>query len=53
MNDYYYLTVIYQLETPNFGDVANALHLTKPSISAMVQRLMKNGLVSKIQSERR
>ncbi|UZQ49190.1 MarR family transcriptional regulator [Clostridium kluyveri] len=51
MNDYYYLTVIYQLETPNFGDVANALHLTKPSISAMVQRLMKNGLVSKIQSE--
>jgi DNA-binding MarR family transcriptional regulator len=51
INDYYYLTVIYQLGMPNFGDVANALHLTKPSISAMVQRLMKNGLVSKIQSE--
>lgn len=51
MNDYYYLAVIYQLGTPNFGDVADALHLTKPSISAMVQRLMKNGLVSKIQSK--
>lgn len=51
MNDYYYLTVIYQLGTPNFGEVAEELHLTKPSISAMVQRLIKNGLVTKIQSE--
>jgi Transcriptional regulators len=51
MNDYYYLTVIYQLGTPKFGDIADALHLTKPSISAMVQRLIKNELVTKVQSD--
>lgn len=50
MNDYYYLTVISQLENPNLGDVANELKLTKPAISAMVQRLIKNDLVEKIQS---
>lgn len=51
MNDYYYLTVIYQLGEPNFSDVAKALHLTKPSISAMVRRLSRNGLVKKTQSD--
>jgi len=50
MNDYYYLTVIYQLGNPNLGDVAKELKLTKPSISAMVQRLIKNDLIEKIQS---
>lgn len=50
MNDYYYLTVISQLENPNLGDVANKLKLTKPAISALVQRLIKNGLAEKIQS---
>lgn len=51
MNDYYYLTVIYQLGNPNLGDVAKELKLTKPSISAMVQRLIKNDLIEKVQSE--
>ena len=52
MNDYYYLTVIYQLGKPNLGEVATALNLTRPSISAMVQRLIKNELVIKTQSEK-
>jgi DNA-binding MarR family transcriptional regulator len=52
MNDYYYLTVIYQLGNPNLGEVANALNLTKPSISAMVQRLIKNELIIKAQSDK-
>ncbi|HEX2947833.1 MAG TPA: MarR family transcriptional regulator [Clostridia bacterium] len=52
MNDYYYLTVIYQLGTPKLGEVAEELHLTKPSISAMVQRLSGNGLVEKVQSDK-
>jgi DNA-binding MarR family transcriptional regulator len=51
MNDYYYLTVIYQLGNPNLGDVAKELKLTKPSISALVQRLTKNDLIKKIQSD--
>lgn len=50
MNDYYYLTVISQLENPNLGDIARELKLTKPAISAMVQRLIKNDLVEKLQS---
>ena len=52
MNDYYYLTVIYQLGNPNLSDVAKELNLTRPSISAMVQRLLKNDLIQKIQSEK-
>lgn len=52
MNDYYYLTVIYQLGRPNLGEVADALNLTRPSISAMVQRLIKNDLVVKTQSDK-
>lgn len=52
MNDYYYLTVIYQLGNPNLSDVSKELNLTKPSISAMVQRLIKNDLIHKVQSEK-
>lgn len=51
MNDYYYLTVIYELNNPKFSEIAEALHLTKPSISAMVKRLTESGLVNKVQSE--
>lgn len=50
MNDYYYLTVIGQLGNPNLGDVAKELKLTKPAITAMVQRLIKKGLIEKRQS---
>ncbi len=50
INDYYYLTVIHQLGSPNLGDVARELRLTKPSISAMVQRLIKNDLIERVQS---
>lgn len=50
LNDYYYLTVISQLGSPNLGDVARELKLTKPAISVMVQRLIKNDLVEKLRS---
>lgn len=51
INDYFYLTKIYSLGTPNFGEVAKELNLTKPAISALVNRLSKNGLIQKTQSE--
>lgn len=51
MNDYYYLTSIYQLGTPKLGEVANKLNLTKPAISALVRRLEKNELIIKTQSQ--
>lgn len=50
INDYYYLTEIYQLGKPKLGDLAVKLNLTKPAISAMVRRLEKNQFVEKIQS---
>lgn len=51
LNDYYYLTSIYQMGSPNFGQVAEALNLSKPAISALVKRLIKNGLIEKVQSK--
>lgn len=51
MNDYYYLTTIYYLKKPNFGELAEELKLTKPAVSAMVKRLIRNNLVEKLQSE--
>lgn len=51
MNDYYYLTSIYQLGAPKLGDLATKLNLTKPAISALVKRLEKNELIVKTQSK--
>lgn len=49
-NDYYYLTVIYYMERPNLSQVAEALQLTKPAISALICKLSKLGLIQKVQS---
>lgn len=51
ITDYYYLTMIYNMENPNLGEIAEKLKLTKPAISALVKRLEKNELVNKIKSE--
>ena len=50
ISDYYYLTAIYNMERPNFGDVADALNLTKPAVSALIKRLIRHELIQKIQS---
>lgn len=49
-NDYYYLTTIYYLGKPRFSQVAQALKLTKPAVSAIVRKLAGLGLVEKKQS---
>ena len=51
ISDYYYLLAIHNMKHPNFGDVAEALSLTKPAISALIKRLQKNNLIEKVQSE--
>lgn len=51
MNDYYYLTEIYELGEPNFSEVADKLKLTRPAISALVKRLEKSELITKKQDE--
>lgn len=50
ITDYYYLTTIYNMDSPNLGEVAEKLKLTKPAISALVKRLIKNDLIEKVQS---
>jgi DNA-binding MarR family transcriptional regulator len=50
-NDYYYLTSIYYLRNPNFSQVAEALNLTKPAISALIRKLSNMKLIEKIQSQ--
>lgn len=49
-NDYYYLYVIDSLGEPNFSMIADALHLTRPGVTAIVKKLCNMGLVSKKQS---
>ncbi len=49
-NDYYYLTTIYYQGNPRFSQVAEALQLTKPAVSAIVRKLSGLGLVEKKQS---
>lgn len=51
ITDYYYLTTIYNMDNPNLGEVAEKLKLTKPAISALVKRMIKNELIEKIQSD--
>ena len=51
ISDYYYLTAIYNMEHPNFGDVAEALNLTKPAVSALIKRLLKHELIEKMQCQ--
>jgi DNA-binding MarR family transcriptional regulator len=50
-NDYYYLTTIYHMNQPNLSEVAEALDMTKPAISALYRKLNKIGLLNKIQSK--
>ncbi len=51
ITDYYYFTIIYNMENPNLGEIAEKLKLTKPAISALAKRLVKNELVEKVKSE--
>ncbi|HEX3077431.1 MAG TPA: MarR family transcriptional regulator [Lachnospiraceae bacterium] len=50
-NDYYYLMVIDSLKEPNFSEIAQALSVTKPAVSAIVRKLSSMDIVVKVQSE--
>jgi DNA-binding MarR family transcriptional regulator len=52
MRQVYYLETILRMETPTFGDVAQKLGLTKPSVTAIVDKLIQKGYVEKVQSEK-
>jgi DNA-binding MarR family transcriptional regulator len=45
-----YLETISRLEQPTFGDIAEHLGVTRPSVSAIVKKLIKMEYVNKVQS---
>lgn len=47
----FYLDVIYQLKNPSLGELADKLKLSKPSITAIVDKLEGRGYVRKVKSD--
>jgi DNA-binding MarR family transcriptional regulator len=46
-----YISVIGRLGNPNLGEIARALHLSKPSVTAIVDKLSSKGYIQKFQSD--
>lgn len=46
-----YIDVIYKLGNPNLGEIARALKLSKPSVTAIVDKLTEKGYIQKFQSD--
>ena len=51
MRQMHYLEIIAQLDQPTFSELAEKLAVSKPSVTAIVQRLIKLGYVKKVQSQ--
>ncbi len=46
-----YIDVIDRLGNPNLGEIAKALKLSKPSVTAIVEKLSSRGYIQKFQSD--
>ncbi|PKN88957.1 MAG: hypothetical protein CVU51_02620 [Deltaproteobacteria bacterium HGW-Deltaproteobacteria-1] len=46
-----YIDVINRLDNPNLGEIAKALKLSKPSVTAIVDKLAGKGYIQKFQSD--
>ena len=46
-----YIDVIDKLGNPNLGEIARALKLSKPSVTAIVEKLVVKGYIQKFQSD--
>ena len=51
MRQLLYLETIAQMKRPTFSELADQLDVTKPSVTALVKKLMKMGYVKKVQSQ--
>lgn len=47
----YYLDVINQMKNPTLGELSNKLGLSKPSITAIVEKFVQGGYVVKVKSD--
>jgi DNA-binding MarR family transcriptional regulator len=45
VNEYHYLYRIKQMETPSLSNLAESLHVTRPSASVMAKKLESRGLI--------
>lgn len=50
LNHFFYLMSIHELQGPTFSELAEKLEVTKPSITAIVNKLIEEGFVEKVQS---
>lgn len=46
-----YVDAIHRLGNPNLGEIAQALKLSKPSVTAIVEKLASKGYIQKFQSD--
>ena len=46
-----YIDTINRLDNPNLGEIAKALKLSKPSVTAIVDKLASKGYIEKFQSD--
>ncbi len=51
INHMYYLEYIYTLNNPTFSQLAEALNVSKPSVTGMIKRLSDQGYVKRMNSE--
>jgi DNA-binding MarR family transcriptional regulator len=51
MRQVLYLETIFRLQHPSFGELAQALGVTRPSVTASVGRLIQAGYVQKVQDD--
>jgi DNA-binding MarR family transcriptional regulator len=49
MRQVFYLDTIIRLGHPSFGELAEALNITRPSVTALVGKLIRKGYVQKVQ----
>jgi len=52
MNQMHYLETIAKLGKPTFGDLAEELDVTRPSVTGIVKKLINSGYIAKEQSEK-
>ncbi|MCX7922620.1 MAG: MarR family transcriptional regulator [Clostridia bacterium] len=50
VSQYYYIEAIYRLENPTLTQLAEELKISKASVTAAIDKLIKVGYVSKVQS---
>lgn len=50
VKQYYYLDTIYRMGNPTYSEIAEKLKVTKPAVTAIVNRLIKMDFLERVQS---